>query len=138
MPGKMKPEWLSRDIAAPAPYYTLVLSQEEFDAELKRLKIPLGTPYISTTHANATTSFLTSTKGAHCAIVALGPWEGRSGIEIAGLLVHEAVHVWQEYAEHIGERTPGSEQEAYAIQSIAQRLMGEFARRTQKVKRKNA
>ncbi len=55
-------------------------------------------------------------------------WEGRDPVEVAGLLVHEAVHVWQAYAQSIGERTPGEEQEAYAIQGIAQELMAEFAR----------
>jgi hypothetical protein len=64
-----------------------------------------------------------------CCIVGLGSVEGRSPIEIAGLLVHEAVHVWQVYADRIGEKNPGIEQEAYAIQCIAQELMAEYARR---------
>lgn len=138
MPEKTKPAWLNRDWCAPGPYLTLVLSQAEFDAELKRLKVPLGTPYVSSSHANATTSFMESSTGAHCAIVALGPWEKRSGIEIVGLLIHEAVHVWQEHCDHIGETRPGAEQEAYAIQNIAQQLMWEFERRTQGAKKKNA
>jgi hypothetical protein len=124
-----KPKWLLRDIAAPAPYYTLVLSQAEFDAELKRLGIPKGTAYLSSSHANATTSFLEAPNGARCAIVGLGSTDKRTGVEIAGLLVHEAVHIWQEYCKHIGEENPASEQEAYAIQYIAGRLMEEFARR---------
>jgi hypothetical protein len=62
-------------------------------------------------------------------VVALRVTDGRTAIEIAGLLVHEAVHVWQHYAESIGERNPGAEQEAYAIQAIAQELMAEYARR---------
>ena len=50
-------------------------------------------------------------------------------MEVAGLLIHEAVHVWQGYARDLGEDNPGDEQEAYAIQSIAQELLAEFARR---------
>jgi hypothetical protein len=55
-------------------------------------------------------------------------FEGRNPIEVAGLLVHEAVHVWQEYCHGIGEATPASEQEAYGIQAISQELMAEFDR----------
>jgi hypothetical protein len=62
------------------------------------------------------------------AVIGMRDWQGRNSIEVAGLLVHEAVHVWQEYADRIGERHPGAEQEAYAIQAIAQELMAEFAR----------
>ena len=50
--------------------------------------------------------------------------------EVAGRLVHEAVHVWQRYCDHIGERRPGNEQEAYGIQSIAQELMQSFVEQT--------
>ena len=122
-------EWLDRRIAAPGPYLTLVLSQEEFDIALTHLKIPLGAPYVKNTHSHATAHMANNPKGELCCIVALAGWQDRDPIEVAGLLVHEAVHVWQDYAERIGEHTPGVEQEAYAIQSIAQELMAEFARR---------
>lgn len=125
----MKHRWLDRRIAAPGPYLTLVLSQEEFDAALRHCRVPLGKPWLKTSHADATTHYLENPKGDLVCIVALGPHENRNAIEIAGLLVHEAVHVWQRYADRIGEVNPGSEQEAYGVQSIAQELMAEFARR---------
>ena len=122
-------EWLDRRIAAPGPYLTLVLSQEEFDTALKHLDIPLGAPFVKNTHSHATTHTCTNQKGELCCIIAMAEWDGRDPIEVAGLLVHEAVHVWQDYAGRIGEHTPGTEQEAYAVQCIAQELMAEFARR---------
>ena len=59
----------------------------------------------------------------------LSPFSQRPQCQIAGLLVHESVHIWQEWCAYYGESDPGREQEAYAIQSIAQELMAEFARR---------
>jgi hypothetical protein len=45
------------------------------------------------------------------------------GIDVATLLVHEAVHVVQEYFRYIGEDNPGNEIEAYAIQNVSASLM---------------
>jgi hypothetical protein len=63
--------------------------------------------------------------------------ESVTAVQIAALLVHEAVHIWQQYCADIGEKEPASEQEAYAIQSISQTLMEEYARRLE-MKRLNA
>ena len=124
----MKTKWLDRRIACAGPYLTLCLAQEEFDAILKRLKVKYATPYVSS-GADATAHHLTNYKGEAVAIVCLSGFEERSPVEVAGMLVHEAVHVWQNYCQDIGEKEPGREQEAYAIQTIAQELMSEFARR---------
>lgn len=124
-----KNKWLDRRISAPGPYLTLCLSEDEFNRELKRLAIKESVPWVKTPQAQATVHFLTNQKSDTCAIVCLRDYENRNPVEVAGLLVHEAVHVWQDYAERIGERQPGTEQEAYAIQAIAQELMAEFARR---------
>ena len=126
----MKSRWLSRDIAAPGPYLILFLEENQFHKELKKLGVNEEISFVSSTHSNATVHKLFSKEGNHCALVCLNKWESRSGIEIAGLLVHEAVHIWQEYCEYIGEDSPGSEQEAYAIQTISQILMWEFERLT--------
>ena len=125
----MKPTWLDRRVAAPGPYLTLVMSQNEFDAALRHFKMPLGTPYLLNARADATVHFFDNRRGDSVAVVALGDTTGRSSVEIAGLLVHEAVHIWQTHCENIGETHPGREQEAYAVQGIAQELMAEYARR---------
>lgn len=121
--------WLDRRIAHPGPYLALCLTEDEFLAAMKHCKISQPPKWIKTPTAHATTHMLANDKGEAVCVVTLRDWEGCNPIEVAGLLVHEAVHVWQEYAERIGEQYPASEQEAYAIQSVAQELMAEFARK---------
>lgn len=121
-------KWLDRRISAPGPYLCLCLSEHEYKQAMKHMRCDPVSPWISTPQANATTHHVTSDKGLAC-IVCLGDWQDRDPIEIAGLLVHEAVHAWQEYCDYYGERTPGREQEAYAIQAVAQELMAAFASR---------
>lgn len=122
-----KPYWLDRRIAAPGPHLALALNQAEFDRLLRHLKLKSDMPWVRG-NADAATHVFTNQQGLAC-IIGLRGWLGRDPIEVAGLLVHEAVHVWQAYAEGIGETNPGNEQEAYGIQAISQELMAEFARR---------
>lgn len=124
----MKTRWLDRRIAAPGPYLALCLSEAEFKAATAHLKAGQDVAWIKSPHSQATAHTF---DGAHglTVVVCLRDWQGRNPVEVAGMLVHEAVHAWQQYADHIGEHQPGVEQEAYAIQSIAQELMAEFARR---------
>ena len=122
----MKTRWLDRRIAAPGPYLTLCLSESEFRETLRRLK-PASIP--RWTESDATTHHFEREDGNTCCVVCLRDHAKHSAVEVAGLLVHEAVHVWQQYCADIGEQRPGDEQEAYAVQSIAQELMAEFARR---------
>lgn len=119
--------WLNRRIAAPGPFLTLCLDQAEFDKALAHLRFRVAPDFVSP-GSDATTHLITGPRGLAC-VVCLDGWHGRDPIEVAGLLVHEAVHVWQAYAEQIGERDPGAEQEAYGVQAISQELMSEFARR---------
>lgn len=53
--------------------------------------------------------------------------ENTTGIQIAALLTHEAVHVWQWGMELLGEKRPSDEFMAYGIQWITQELLEEFA-----------
>lgn len=123
-----KYKWLDRRVAKPGPYLTLCLTAEELKDAAKGLtEWPLEFPMWG-----ARAHMFQKVDGdRNVAIIALAKdsQENHNSIEIAGMLVHEAVHVWQYYAEKMGEHRPGDEQEAYAVQAIAQQLMSEYARR---------
>ena len=119
--------WLDRRIAAPGPYLSLVLDEHAYLAAMAHCRIARPDTWVQAP-SHARTYVLEHPEHGLVTIVGMRDWEGRDPIEVAGLLVHEAVHCWQEYADRIGERHPGTEQEAYAIQGIAQELMAEFAR----------
>jgi len=126
MSGKVR--WLDRRIAAPGPYLSLCLNDAQFRAALRHCKVKHAVNYLHTDHADASAHYLVNPRGEQVCIITLRDTTSRTPIEVAGLLVHEAVHVWQLYCERIGETSPGVEQEAYGIQAIAQELMAEYAR----------
>lgn len=119
-------EWLNRELMV-APYcYALCLDEVSFGRELKRLNVPkhLRPPFLSNTHCNATVDFFEQSSGVElCCIVRMKVSKTATREEVYGLLVHEAVHIWQACREYIGEKFPASEQEAYSIQRIALSLM---------------
>ena len=123
----MKYKWLPRSLLQ-SGYFTLCLNEKQYRAALKHLKIKKSQrpPFLSSS-ANATVhTFERNGEIAH--IVCLGDTEGRTEEQILSLLVHEAVHIWQELKVYIGEKSPGHETEAYAIQNLSQSLMEEFFR----------
>lgn len=124
----MKTKWLDRRVAKPGPYLCLCLTPEEVKRAAKGLTdYPMEFPKWG---ARAFL-FCREDTGEACAIVALAEdsQKNNNAIEIAGMLVHEAVHVWQYHAACMGENSSGDEQEAYAIQGISQELLSEYARR---------
>lgn len=129
----MKANWLNRNLMVCPLYYTLCTTDAMFRKELLRLNVSLDRwpRFVLTDHANATCHFF-EWQNKRCAIVCIPPNPKRTGVEVAGLLVHEAVHIWQEARDHIGEKFPSSEFEAYSIQTIAQMLMWEYARQVRR------
>lgn len=75
------------------------------------------------TEAGRCTSFEKDGKLCILVTVADGTEKHHSQIEVTGLLVHEATHVWQYVRDHMGEKEPSVEFEAYAMQAIFQGLM---------------
>ena len=133
----MKIKWLNRRISAPGPYLCLCMSEKEYRAAMKHLKVDPVNSWISTPQSHATAHLLTN-NADFTAIVCLSDTEGRDPVEIAGLIVHESVHIWQEWCDYYGERNPAREQEAYAIQAISQELMAEYVRRLKEKNHGNA
>lgn len=126
--AKTNYKWLDRCVAKPGPYMTLCLTPGEMNHAAKGLtRWPLTFP----TWGASVHLFTKDNENKQCAVVCLAEDSQKtcSAIEIAGMLVHEAVHIWQYHAEKMGEHKPGDEQEAYAIQAISQELMAEYARR---------
>lgn len=126
-------KWCDRDLWQCRYSYGLCLSEKDFEKELKRMNIPAHQwPSWVGENADATTHFFDHPSGAKAAIVCMSHKQKYSGVVTAALLVHEAVHIWQGHKAIVGEHKPGDESEAYAIQSIAQRLMQAYAERKAK------
>lgn len=122
----MKPNWLSREVAAKGPHLILCLSPKELAAACA----DVGAPAQEWPDSNARTITIDRAEHEPVCIVALTVgMDDNTGIQIASILIHEAVHVWQEHIRHIGEDEPSSEMEAYGIQNISYTLMEEFSRR---------
>jgi hypothetical protein len=120
--------WIDRRLVLNSHYVVLCLTSKDFNRELKHLKVPRERwpDFLSTARADATTHYF-ERRGKYCAVVCLQAGKKREPLEICGLLVHEAVHIWQAHCDSVGERTPSAEFEAYSIQAIAQDLMAKFS-----------
>lgn len=125
-----KVKWCGRALLHAPLYYTIATSEKHLKAELKRLDYP-GKEFGVNAGQGATTNFLKNKRGETVAIVCLFD-HSNSLTATLGLIVHEAVHVWQEVKEIIGEKSPSPEFEAYSIQAIAQELMMEYIRQTKR------
>ncbi len=123
-------KWLDRDLIL-GPYLMLATNEQEFRDAMRHMEQAWSDhdPWVNK-GADATTWSFCNPKGERVCVVCLRNDKDRSPIEIAGVLVHEAVHVWQEYRDGVGETKPSSEFEAYSIQAIAQRLMTAYRDQT--------
>lgn len=125
--------YVNRTLMTSPMNIALCLSEEAFQKEMRRLKVERALwPEFLITGANATAHFFLQDDAQEIAIVCLKPANDRPFVEVAGILVHEAVHVWQSIRQSIGETEPSKEFEAYAIQNISQALMNTYQRLTQK------
>ncbi len=77
--------------------------------------------------AASATIFRDISGGDDCVIVTVADAGKRPAIEVVGLLIHEAAHVWQHVKRAMREKHPSAEFEAYALQAISQSLIHAYA-----------
>lgn len=121
--------WLDRMLTQCAYHYCLCTSEKQFHEELRRMDVPewKWSQWLSPDMHATTHPFIH--EGKPIAIVCIKPdLERYTGIQVAALLAHEAVHIWQRHASYIGSHNDhGDEEEAYAIQNITLALLESFA-----------
>lgn len=124
--------WLDRSLII-GPYLCLCTTEKDYHAVMDYLKVPAHQrrPWVGK-RADATTHLLENQDHGLAAVVCLGDVSRRSPVDVAALLVHEAVHVWQAFCEHIGEKSPSDEFEAYSVQSISYELLSAFAQQSKR------
>jgi len=115
----MSNDWLD-DALIRGPLYCLCKSKKEFKRKLKETGLPKSLwPKFISDGADATTHILETDSSRTMCIVCIG---GVNPDRVDQLLVHEAVHVWQEALDVLKETEPSCEFQAYAIQRIYQEL----------------
>lgn len=127
----MKITWLDRALVVSPYYYTLCTTPKRFKKVLVHLKVPADVrpEFLKTDHADATVHFFESEEKL-CAVLCMPRAKDKAPEQIAGLIAHEAVHLWQAVRDAIGEKHPSSEFEAYSVQAITQRWLEEYNRQT--------
>lgn len=109
-------------------YYGFCPNKIAWDKEMARLDLGIVDIMQYPSSHGRTTFFSPNTHNVkdNGALVTINEG-GREPIQIAALIVHEAVHIKQAILESVGEDNVGHETEAYLVQRIAQDLMYMYA-----------
>ena len=124
--------WLCRRLVDSPVYFCLCLTEKQFKKKLKHLNVKEELSFVNC-GSDATTHYFEK-DGKTTAIVCLTVKKELSQEQHIALLVHEAVHIWQQVRESIGENYPSKEFEAYSVQSITQELLGYYFKKTRRKK----
>lgn len=129
--GIKKPKgavWIERAIIESPFCVGLCQTENQFKNELKRLGVSESedVQWVTDGKDATVTEFSGTKKHEKCFLVGIKQDKTTRPIEVIGLLVHEAVHVWQRIREDINEDKPSNEFEAYAIQNISTRLIDAY------------
>ena len=103
------------------PYLGFCQSERVFKKELKKLGVKGRVDFVSE-GAGATTHYFEKDDET-IIIVCIDKDLSVSAAQYAALIAHEAVHVWQWMRDDMKEKEPSAEFEAWAIQSITQKML---------------
>lgn len=124
-----RPIWIDQALV-PGPHMALVTTAAQYRAALRRFGISDDDPWIRPGSDACTTAFTTAAGKLLCVVsIDVAACEAMEPIDVAALLAHEAVHVWQRIADVIGGDL-GRELPAYAVQNISAGLMRAYERAT--------
>jgi len=118
---KTRLTWINHTLVESPYYIALCQSSRDFKHEMRRLGVPKAhwSKWVLKGKGGRVHEF--KNKGKLVCIVCVRRSTNRVGVY--GLLVHEAVHIWQWIRTELGELQPSSEFEACAVQNIAQNLI---------------
>lgn len=117
-------KWLNRLLMQSPICYGVCFTEVDFHKELSKMKIDTSEwPDWIIPGSDATTHWFATTESFdECCIVCIRKTK-HPVHQIASMLAHEGVHIWQKIKISIGEREPSDEFEAYAIQNITYNLV---------------
>ena len=120
--------WIDRAIIESPYCIGLCQTEKQFKNELKRLKVanPENHQWVTEGKDATVTEFEGSKNHDKCFLVGIKQDAKTKPIEIVGLLVHEAVHIWQMIRQDMNENEPSIEFEAYSIQKISINLIDAY------------
>lgn len=118
----MNVQWLDRSLLQ-GPRVALVTSAAGFRRATRSFGMDDDGPWLAKYEQACVHSYDTA-DGLVCIVaLSLDACSRLEPIDIAALLAHEAVHVWQRVEEMMPGASLGREMEAYAVQNIAANLM---------------
>jgi hypothetical protein len=113
-------------------YYGFCPSKKAWDREMREL-FPHDKVHEEYPKADGHTATFERDGGQTILVTINEHMDKRAKLSVIGLLAHEAVHVMQRIMKDAGEKKPGVEIEAYAVQSIFQELLKAYCDTRRKI-----
>lgn len=122
----MKAKWLNRNLIVMPIWYCLCLTEKQYFGAMKHCGVTDSEPSLwAEQRTGARACFAIDKAKKRVCFVCLNESGDEEPLQVAALLMHEAVHIWQRYSRDLGSHydVHSDEFEAYSIQQIAQQLM---------------